>query len=147
MPESHNAVMISFNKCGTFDITKDEFDFYFENEVNPSWVHLFSKGLAEINSCCSFAFRNHWIKKTSSFKSSNYIFKAKAYCTFSTCNVLAFLYITELSNVNVTINVTFDGSICHISSERHARKISLSARKETLKHFQRTLIPPSKGIH
>ena len=46
--------------------------------------------------------------------------------------------------MNVTINVMFDGSICHISSERHARKISLSARKETQKHFLRTHVSPSK---
>ena len=88
---------------------------HFGNEkVNPSWVHLFSKGLAEINTYCSFAFRKHWILKKSSSKSSNFFFKANAYCTFSTCNVLAFQDIKDegFLNTYVTINVKFEGSIC-----------------------------------
>ena len=126
--EGHNAVMRkSLDQFGKFDISQDEFLLHFGNEkVNPSWVHLFSKGLAEINTYCSFAFRKHWIKKKSSSKSSNFFFKANAYCTFSTCNVLAFLDIKDegLSNTNVTINVKFEGSICHIASERHACRLS-----------------------
>ena len=146
--EGHNAVMRkSLDQFGKFDISQDEFLLHFGNEkVNPSWVHLFSKGLAEINTYCSFAFRKHWIKKKSSSKSSNFFFKANAYCTFSTCNVLAFLDIKDegLSNTNVTINVKFEGSICHIASERHARRLSLSVRKDTQTYFQQTRIPPSK---
>ena len=63
--EGHNAVMRkSLDQFGKFDISQDEFLLHFGNEkVNPSWVHLFSKGLAEINTYCSFAFRKHWIKK------------------------------------------------------------------------------------
>lgn len=89
---------------------------------------------------------NIGLKKKSSSKSSNFFFKANAYCTFSTCNVLAFLDIKDegLSNTNVTINVKFEGSICHIASERHACRLSLSVRKDTQTYFQQTRIPPSK---
>ena len=134
----------SLDQFGKFDISQAEFLLHFGNEkVNPSWVHLFSKGLAEINTYCSFATLD--LKKSSS-KSSNFFFKANAYCTFSTCNVLAFLDIKDegLLKTTVTINVKFEGSICHIARKRHARKLSLSVRKDTQTYFQQTHIPPSK---
>ena len=90
---------------------RDEFLLHFGNEkVNPSWVQ--KDWLKSTHAYCNFAFRKHWIENKSSSKSSRFFFKAEAYCTFSTCNVLAFLDIKDegLLNTTVTINIKFEGA-------------------------------------
>ena len=54
-------------------------------------------------------------KKTISRKSSTFIFKARAYCTFSGCNVSAMLLVKscDVASDGVTIHVECSGHIYH----------------------------------
>ena len=65
--------------------------------MHPSWVHVMANGLHELNKGCSFAFKRHWIKKEKSQKQHGPIFRADAYCTFSSCPVIAKLTISNKS--------------------------------------------------
>lgn len=81
--------------------------------------------LKDSNPYCSFAFRHHWLKK-SSRKSSEYHFKASAYCTFNGCTITCQLLImskdmTKKCN-DVTVHVTYSGNLKHCGKKsRHIK--------------------------
>ena len=132
---------------GDFSLSRVVWDANFAGEkVSPSWVHLCAAGLSKLNQFCSFAFRRHWKKKTISRKSSIFVFKARAYCTFSGCNVSAMLLVKscDVASDEVTIHVECSGRICHTIGEKHARRFSHCIRKDLYKSFQDTHIAPSK---
>ena len=82
--------------------------------MNPSWVHVMANGLSEINQCCCFAFKRHWKKQVQSRKPFSSIFRADAYCTFSSCPVTAKLSITK-QNIHadsVIVEVKFCVCVC-----------------------------------
>ena len=87
-----------------------------------------------------------WKKKNISRKSSTFIFKALAYCTFYSCNVSAMLSVKscDVSGDVVTIHVECSGTICHTIGEKHARRFSHCIRQDLYKHFQDTHVAPSK---
>ena len=117
--------------------------------MHPSWVHVMANGLHELNKCCSFAFKRHWIKKEKSQKQHGPIFQADAYCTFSSCLVIAKLTISNKSIQadNVIAQVNFTGFVHHATGEKQARKISSSVRSQLKQHFQSTHVAPSKEYH
>ena len=117
--------------------------------MHPSWVHVMANGLHERNKCFSFAFKCHWIKKEKSQKQHGPIFRADAYCTFSSCPVIAKLTISNKSIQadNVIAQVNFTGFVHHATGEKQARKISSSVRSQLKQHFQSTHVAPSKEYH
>ena len=130
-----------------FTMSRSVWDLDFAGEkVAPSWVHTCAAGLSKVNQFCSFAFKRHWKKKIVSRKSSTYIFKALAYCTFSSCNVSAMLSVKpcDVLNDGVTVHIESSGSVCHTIGEKHARQFSNCIRKDLYKHFQTTHVAPSK---
>ena len=135
---------------GSFSITKIVWDtICIGDTINPSWVHIMANGLSEINQCCCFAFKRHWKKQVQSRKQFSSIFRADAYCTFSSCPVTARLSITK-QNIHadsVIVEVMFTGSTQHITGETKARHISLSVRNDIQQHFQMTHTAPSKEYH
>ena len=114
--------------------------------MHPSWVHVMANGL---HKCCSFAFKRHWIKKEKSQKQHGSIFRADAYCTFSSCLAIAKLTISNKSiqAENVIAQVNFIGFVHHATGEKQARKISSSVRSQLKQHFQNTHVAPSKEYH
>ena len=139
---------------GYFSIPKIVWDtISIGDSMNPSWVHVMANGLSEINQCCCFAFKRHWKKQDQSRKEYSSIFRADAYCTFSSCPVTAKLTITK-QNVHVDsviVEVRFTGSTQHVTGETKARNISLSVRNDIQQHFQKTHMhhpkSPSKADH
>ena len=91
----------------------------------------------------------HWKKQVQSRKQFSSIFRADAYCTFSSCPVTAKLSITK-QNIHadsVIVEVKFTGSTQHVTGETKARNISLSVRNDMQQHFQMTHTAPSKEYH
>ena len=117
--------------------------------MHPSWVHVMANGLHDLNKCCSFAFKRHWVKKEKSQKQHGPIFRADAYCTFSSCPVIAKLTISNesIQAENVIAQVNFTGFVHHATGEKQARKISSSVRSQLKQHFQSTHVAPSKEYH
>ena len=53
---------------------------YMSDCMHQSWVHVTADGLYELNQCCSFAFKHHWIKrKIHKNNMALAIFRAEAY--------------------------------------------------------------------
>ena len=103
------------------------------DSMNLSWVHVMANGLFEINQCCCFAFKRHWKKQDqSSKKQFSSIFRADAYCTFSSCLVSAKCTITNqnIHTDSVIVEVMFTGSTQHVTGKTKARNISLSVRND-----------------
>ena len=118
---------------GSFRISKSQWDDIFTGDnIKPSWVHNLADGLFLLNKCCSFAFKKHWRKKQNSRKQSFTIFRATAYCTFSTCKLTAILTFSneDITPDNVTVCVVFSGNIHHQVGETHARHISSTIRSK-----------------
>ena len=70
-------------------------------------------------------------ERKSSHKSSLSIFKAQAYCTFSSCSVTGILQVRscDVSKDGVIVQVELFGSICHTFGETHARRMSLHQKR------------------
>ena len=146
MPNSSSFTKISL-QAGSFKISKLQWDDTFVGDsIKPSWVHTLADGLLQLNKCCSFAFKKHWRKKSNSRKQSLAIFRATAYCTFSTCNVIAILSVSseEINPDNVTVRVVFSGNVDHQVGETHARHFSSTNRSKLHQWFQNTQVAPSK---
>ena len=132
---------------GSFRISKSQRDDIFTGEnIKPSWAHILADGLFLLNKCCSFAFKKHWRKKPNSCKQSFTMFRATAYCTFSTCELTAILTVSnkDITPDNVTMCVVFSENIHHQVGETHARRISSTIRSKLHQWFQNTHIAPSK---
>eukprot|EP00731_Ephydatia_muelleri_P021721 Em0014g312a len=88
-------------------------------------------------------------RKEKSQKQHGPIFRADAYCTFSSCPVIAKLTISNKSIQadNVIAQVNFTGFVHHATGEKQARKISSSVRSQLKQHFQSTHVAPSKEYH
>ena len=125
-------------KCSSATISTSVWNsIYMGDCMHQLWVHVMANGLFELNQCCSFAFKHHWIKKENSQKQHGPIFRAEAYCTFSNCPLTAKLTIRNenLQTDNVIVQVRFTGCIQHSTEETQAQKISSSTRSHFLQHL------------
>jgi hypothetical protein len=144
------VVQLHIPSYGCFNIAKSLWSVMFGGgKSDPSWVHIMAEGLSNLNSCCCFAFKRHWIKNTVSQKKTSALFKANAYCTFETCNIVAVLSVNNLrlQDDQITVHVHFNGTLQHRNDEIHARRISYSARQKICERFQETNVAPAKEYH
>lgn len=115
---------------------------------NRDWGDIVAEKMSVLNPVCCFKFKRRWTKRSLK-KSSNNLFKTVGMCTFDNCGVTFSVTVPteDQSSLNKTALVTFAGQPCHSISERRARKIKASTRKELKEQFSLLSTPPSKMYH
>lgn len=110
----------------TVMLTQDEWSQMYGRDGGKSseWCNNIAKKLSGVNPYCCFAFKKGWLQKKNSRKKAVFLFKAKAYCTFSNCSVTCDIHVTKHNDTNhVKLHIAHSGKILHKGEERRARHL------------------------
>ena len=95
-----------------------------DGTLTSEWCVIVAAKLSTVNPYCSFGFKKGWLQRHNSRKKAVVWFRAKAYCTFSTCTVHCDLHVTKDDDGgDVKLRVLQRGDVLHRGEERKARRI------------------------
>ena len=91
--------------------------------LSSEWCAIAAAKLSTVNPYCSFGFKKGWLRRHNSRKKAVVWFRAKAYCTFSTCTVHCDLHVLKDDGGGLKLHVVQSGDVLHRGEERKARRI------------------------
>ena len=107
-------------------------------DPKSEWCNLLAGKLCTVNPNCCFGFKKRWLQKQDSRKNADILFKARAYCTFSTCTITCDAHVTKQSDGEFfNLKITHSGTVRHRREERrvrHIRGVERAAVEGKLKH-------------
>ena len=107
-------------------------------DPNSEWCNLLAGKLCTVNPKSCFRFNKRRLQKQDSRKNADILFKARAYCTFSTCTITCDVHVTKQSDGEFfNLQITHSGTVRHRREEkraRHIRGVERAAVEGKLKH-------------